>query len=349
MPGMENQKEVTIYDIARNLQVHPSTVSKALNDDPKIAKKTKKRIFETAARMGYRSNLLARNLRQQNTLTIGVILPDLNSGFVGPLLSGIEKVTGAAGYGIIITDSGQSVQKEAAHARNLFSRRVDGIIVLPTAETTGFEHFKPFLEKQIPLVFLDRVANLPDVSSVVIDNRACGYMATRHLVEQGCRRIVHLTPNVDQDIYAQRYKGYLDALAESRLKAEKTLVQLSSDPEEAFEAGAKRILAMKPLPDGVFAASDLAAAVCIRTFQEQKLRVPHDIAVVGFNNDMIGRLVKPQLTTVNYPGPEMGDTAARHLVNRLRGEVNLMPITTLTLRAELIVRASSLRKGGSPG
>lgn len=346
---MENQKEVTIYDIARNLQIHPSTVSKALNDDPKIAKKTKKRIFETAAQMGYRSNLLARSLRQQNTLTIGVILPDLNSGFVGPLLSGIEKVTGMAGYGIIITDSGQSAEKEAAHARNLFQRRVDGVIVLPTTETTGFEHFKPFLEKRIPLVFLDRMANLPDVSSVVIDNRACGYMATQHLVAQGCRRIVLLAPNVDQDIYAQRYKGYRDALTESGLKAEKALIQLSPGSEEAFEAAAKKILAMKPLPDGVFAASDLAAAVCVRTFQEQKLRVPQDIAVVGFNNDVIGRLVKPQLTTVNYPGREMGDTAARHLVNHLRGEVNLMPITTLTIRADLIVRESSLKKGGRPG
>lgn len=345
---MENQKEVTIYDIARKLQVHPTTVSKALNDDPKIAKKTKKKIAETAARMGYRSNHLARSLRQQSSLTIGVILSDLNGGFVTTLLSGIEQVTGEAGYGIIITDSAQSAKKEAAHAQNLFHRRVDGVIVLPTAETADFDHFKPYIEKKIPLVLLDRAARLPQVSSVVIDNRECGYTVTRHLIGQGCRRIVHLTPNVEQAIYAQRYKGYREALAESGLKTGKALLQLSPLSEQDFEAAAKRILSIRPLPDGLFATNDLAAAVCVRVFQEFKVRVPQDIAVVGFNDDVISRLVKPQLTTVHYPGREMGETAARQLVNHLRGDVNLLPITALTIRADLIVRASSLKKGGRP-
>ena len=346
---MENQKEVTIYDIARNLRMHPSTVSKALNDNPKIAKKTKKMIFETAAQMGYRSNHLARNLRQQSSLTIGVILSDLSGGLVTTLLSGIERVTGEAGYGIIITDSGQSAEKEAAHAQSLFHRRVDGVIVLPTADTAVFDHFKPYIEKKIPLVFLDRAARLPQVSSVVIDNRDCGYMVTRHLIGQGCRRIVHLTPGVEQEIYAERFKGYQEALVEYKLKAGKDLLQLSPLSEFAFEAAAKRILSIKPLPDGVFAANDLAAAVCVRIFQEHKLRVPQDIAVAGFNDEVISRLVQPQLTTVHYPGREMGETAARQLVNHLRGDVNLLPITTVTIRADLIVRASSLKKDGQPG
>jgi LacI family transcriptional regulator len=343
---MENQKEVTIYDIARSLQVHPSTVSKALSDDPNIAKKTKKRIVEAAAQMGYRSNHLARNLRQQSSLTIGVILSDLSGGFVTTLLSGIEQVAGEAGYGIIITDSGQSAEKEAVHAQNLFHRRVDGVIVLPTAKTVSYDHFRPYIEKNIPLVFLDRAARLPQVSSVVIDNRYCGYTVTRHLIGQGCCRIVHLTPSVEQEVYAERYKGYRDALVESGLKAEDALLRLSPLSEEAVEAAATMILSMKPLPDGVFATSDLAAAVCVRIFQENNLRVPQDIAVVGFNDDVIGRLVQPQLTTVHYPGREMGETAARQMVNLLRRDVNLLPITTMTIRADLIVRASSLKKGG---
>jgi LacI family transcriptional regulator len=197
---------------------------------------------------------------------------------------------------------------------------VDGVIVLPTAETAGFDHFRPYIEKKIPLVFLDRAARLPQVSSVVIDNRDCGYTVTRHLIGQGCRRIVHLTPSVEQEIYAERYKGYRDALVESGLKAEKALLQLSPLSEDAFEAADKRILSMKPLPDGVFATNDLAAAVCVRMFQENKLRVPQDIAVVGFNDDVIGPA-----------GQAPADDRA------------------LTIRADLIVRASSLKKGGPPG
>src|SRR5215472_11361061 len=128
---MENPKEVTIYDIAKNLDLSPSTISRALNDDPTISKKTKKKIFDTAAEMGYRSNPFARNLRQQSSLTIGVMVDELNSSSMSPVLSGIEKEAGEAGYGIIITDSALSTEKEIANAQNLFQRRVDGIIVLP--------------------------------------------------------------------------------------------------------------------------------------------------------------------------------------------------------------------------
>src|SRR5690349_7132498 len=125
---MENPKEITIYVIAKNLDLSPSTISRALNDDPTISKKTKKKIFDTAAEMGYRSNPFAKNLRQQNSLTIGVMVDELNTPYMTPLLSGIEKIAGEAGYGIIVTDSSQDVKKEVANAQNLFRRRVDGII-----------------------------------------------------------------------------------------------------------------------------------------------------------------------------------------------------------------------------
>ena len=342
---MENSKEVTIYDIAKSLDLSPSTVSKALNDDPAISKKTKKRIFETAAEMGYRSNLFARNLRQQTSLTIGVIAYELNSSFTTPMLSGIETVANEAGYGIILTDSSQSSAKEATNAQNLFQRRVDGLIAVLAPGTDTFDHFRPFREKNIPMIFLDRAAPFPESTSVVIDNFQCGLIVTRHLVEQGCRRIVFLTPDYKHTIYGQRYRGYRDALAEKGIAAEDSLLIVAEAGEAANEEAARKMLAMKPLPDGVFANSDLAAAVCIRTFQEQGIRVPQDIAVVGFNNEVIGKLITPGLTTVNYPAKEMGAAAAGMLVNHLKGVGRIGSISTLTIRADLIVRQSSLKKG----
>jgi LacI family transcriptional regulator len=141
-----------------------------------------------------------------------------------------------------------------------------------------------------------------------------------------------------------RYKGYRDALAEGGLPFEESLLVIAEPTEEASEAAAKKIMDIKPMPDGVFVTNDFAAAVCMRTFLEQGVRVPEDIAVVGFNNEVIGRLIKPTLTTVNYPGREMGEAAARSLVNHLKGMGNIGSISTMTIRAELIVRQSSLKK-----
>ena len=195
------------------------------------------------------------------------------------------------------------------------------------------------------MIFLDRESPFPDSTSVVIDNFQCGLMATRHLVDQGCRRIVFLTPDHKHDIYGQRYKGYGDALGEKGIAVEDRLLMVAEAGEEANEKAAQKILAMKPLPDGVFANSDLAAAVCIRAFQEKGIRVPQDIAVVGFNNEVIGKLISPALTTVNYPAKEMGAAAAGMLVSHLKGAAKIGSISTLTIRSDLIIRQSSLKRG----
>src|SRR5579871_5880154 len=312
---MDNPKDVTIYDIAKSLNVSPSTVSKALNDDPAVSKKTRKKIFETAARMGYRSNPFARNLRQQQSLTIGVIVYQLSSSIMTSVLSGIEKVANEAGYGIIIMDSAESTEKERVNAQSLFHRRVDGVIAFLAPETKSVDHFRPFVEKNIPVIFLDRTGELPESSSVVTDNALCGYIATQHLIEQGCRRIAHLTSTPGDELFALRFNGYRAALKEKDLPFDESLLLIAAPTEEDSIAAAKKLMDLRPMPDGLFVTDDLAAAVCIRTFLEQGIRVPQDIAVVGFNNDVIGKLIKPALTTVNYPGREMGETAGRNLVN----------------------------------
>ncbi|MHA4806832.1 LacI family DNA-binding transcriptional regulator [Flavitalea flava] len=342
---MENSKEITIYDIAKNLKVSPSTVSRALKDDPTVSKKTKKKVFETAAQMGYRSNPFAKNLRQQQSLTIGVIVYELDSSFMPSVVSGIEKAANEAGYGVIITDSSLSAKKEAANVQNLFHRRVDGIIAFLAPDTKDLDHFNPFIERNVPIIFLDRVGQIPNSTSVVIDNALCGFMATKHLIEQGCRRIAHVTSDLKHNIYSLRYKGYRDALLESNIHFDNSFLVVAAPTEDRAEEAAKKIMGLLPLPDGVFFTNDFTAAVAIRTFLDNGLRVPGDIAVVGFNNDVIGRLIKPTLTTVNYPGKEMGETAARSLINHLKGAGNIGSISALTIRADLIVRQSSLRKG----
>jgi LacI family transcriptional regulator len=342
---MANDKEVTIYDIAKKLNISPATVSRGLQDHPAISKKTKKKIIEAVDKLGYRTNHFARNLRQQETKTIGVMVHELNSNFITSVLAGVEKVTTEAGYDLIIAHSSETAKKEAANAKNLFHKRVDGLIASLSFDTTNLDHFKPFKDKNVPLVFFDRVEQDGQNTVVIIDNAKCGYEATNHLIGQGCKRIAHVTSSLQRNVYSQRFKGYKDALFDHELPFDKKLLIVADLSEAAAVASADKILAMKPRPDGLFITNDFVAAVMMRTLKEAGVKIPKDIAVVGFNNDAVGKLIEPQLTTINYPGRDIGEIAARQLINHLKGLGTLQQTNTIIVRSDLIVRKSSLKKG----
>lgn len=341
---MHQPKEVTIYDIARKLRISPATVSRGLQDHPGISKKTKKKIFEMADELGYRSNHFARNLRQKKTKTIGVLVHELNSNFITSVLAGIETITTEAGYDIIIAHSGESAKKEAANAHNLFQKRVDGLIASLAFDTTDLRHFQAFTDKGVPVIFFDRVEQDGNKTVVVIDNRKCGYLATEHLLEQGCKCIAHVTSSLNRNVYAQRFQGYRDALHDHGMPFEEKLLLVNDLSEKAGVESAMQLLKMKPRPDGIFCTNDFVAAVCMRTLKENGIRIPQDIAVVGFNNDAVGKLIDPPLTTINYPGKDMGEIAARYLLDHLKGESRLEKTNTIIVRSELIVRKSSLKR-----
>ena len=341
---MKPKKEVTIYDIAQKLELSSATVSRGLQDHPAINKNTRKKIQDAARELGYRHNTFASSLRKQKTNTIGVIVHELNSNFITSVLAGIEKVTTEAGYDLIIAHSSESYEKEAANALNLFHKRVDGLIASLAFDTKGLEHFQSFQEKGIPVIFFDRVEEESESTKVIIDNYKCGYQATRHLIEQGCRKIVLVTASLQRNVYAQRHKGYKDALYDNSIAYNKELVLIKDLSEQCGVEAALQILRMKPLPDGAFITNDFSAAVCMRTLKEHGVKIPEDIAIVGFNNDAISKIIEPQLTTIHYPGIDMGEIAARNLINHLKGVSNIKYTNTIVVRSELIIRKSSLKK-----
>jgi LacI family transcriptional regulator len=294
--------------------------------------------------MGYRSNHFARNLRRQKTNTIGIIVHELNSNFITSVLAGIEKVTTEAGYDLIITHSSESRIKEAANANNLFHKRVDGLIASLSFDTNNLEHFRPFEEKGVPVIFFDRVEQGSNYSVVIIDNYKCGYQATQHLLEQGCKKIAHVTSSLKRNVYSERHRGYRDALFDNNIPFDESLLIVNDLSENAGIQSAKQILRMQPMPDGAFITNDFVAAVCMRTLKENNINIPRDIAIVGFNNDAIGKLIEPALTTINYPGKDMGEIVARNLVNHLQGVGNIHNINTVIVSSDLIIRKSSLKK-----
>jgi LacI family transcriptional regulator len=336
-------KDITIYDIARVLNVSPATVSRGLKDHPALREETKVRIRKAAQEMGYQQNTYARNLRTNATQTIGLIVPRLNSYFMSSVIAGIENIATTAGYNLIISQSLESAQKELTNIATMYNSRIDGILVSLAADTDDDYPFEAFIRKQIPLVYFDRVFDSPHAVSVVIDNVRAAFDATRHLIEQGCRRIVHIAGNQKRNVYIDRLLGYKMALAAYDLPFDDRLVEVTYLDEAAAVRAATRIMQMRPLPDGIFAANDTSAVTLIGELKNQNLRVPEDIAVVGFNDDPIATVIDPKLTTIRYPGTEMGEVAASTLINRIRHQP-AGTSNTIILQHELIVRKSSIRK-----
>jgi LacI family transcriptional regulator len=342
---MKIKREVTIYDIANKLKLSSATISRALQNNPAVNIETRKKIQAEAQKLGYRPNELASSLRKQKTNTLGVILHELNSNFITSVLSGIEQVARESGYDLIIVHSSESSEKEVANAMNLFNKRVDGLIVSLAFDTKNLNHFRVFEEKNIPVVFFDRVEEDSHYTKVIIDNYRAGYLATEHLIEQGCKRLALITSSQERNVYSQRHKGFRDALTAHKLNYKKENVIIENLSEQGAIEASKRVLAMKPLPDGVFITNDFSAAVCMHYFKEHGIKIPKDMAIVGFNNDAICKIVEPPLTTINYPGVTIGEIACRSLVEHLKGVRDLKSQNTFVVQSELVVRKSSVRKG----
>ncbi len=341
---MIKEKEVTIYDIASRLNISTATVSRALKDDPVVNKKTKKKIVAAAEEMNYRSNHFARNLRNSKTETIGVIVPRLNSNFMSSAIAGIEKVINNQGYNLIISQSSEDAEKEKASAKTMFRNRVDGLLVSLAYDTEDLSHFDMFYKKKIPVIFFDRVMDHEHYTNIIIENEKAAYEATTHLINHGCKRIVHITAVPKQNVYRDRLNGYKRALNDNKIKFDDKNVIIGNLSLEAGALAKDIILQMKPLPDGIFAANDNCAVGCMLALKQAGVSIPADIAFVGFNNDPVSKVVEPNLTTINYPGYEMGETAARNLINHLTGNAIIHTTGTIVLRSELIVRASSQKK-----
>lgn len=343
---MKGSREVTIYDVAKALNLSPSTVSRGLKNHPHIRKETRKKIHSAANEMGYRQNKFASNLRQKHTNTIGIVVPRLNSYFMATAIAGIEKVTSENGYGLIISQSLESWRKEISCVNTLFNSRVDGLLVSLAYDTKNMDHFNLLFNKEIPVVFFDRVADCNGCMSVIIDNYKAGYEATVHLIDQGCRRIVHLGGNMFRNVYSERFRGYRQALADNKIEFDPGLLIVSDMSSQSGKETAQKILKMKPRPDGLFSSNDTTAVAAIVEFTKAGVKVPDDIAIAGFNNEPVSQVVQPNLTTVDYPAREIGEMAATSLINKLKDSLKA-DLSSIVLKHNLIVRESSLRRNSN--
>jgi LacI family transcriptional regulator len=303
--------------------------------------KTKERVISMANELGYKTNKFAVNLSKQKSNTIGVIVPKLNSIFMSTVLAGIEKIANEAGYNLIISQSLESMEKEKINAKTLYDSGVDALLVSLAYDTSNFDHFAHYIRNKIPLIFIDRVHNLPNCSTIIINNRLAGFEATEHLISLGCKNLLYVGGNIKRNVYLDRLEGFKDAMAKHQLHFDQThFLETDLSPDDV-DSVIHYIKSMKNAVDGLFVSSDNFAAHIIKALKRENYKIPQDIKIVGFNNDPISDLVTPTLTTVNYPGYEMGILAGQSVISQLNGSINLQPANSITLRHKLIKREST--------
>jgi LacI family transcriptional regulator len=344
MTGMKKKGEVTIYDISKALNISASTVSRGLNNSPQVRKELRRKIMLTAQEMGYQHNKFAANLRQKRTRTLGVVIPRIDSHFMSTVISGMEKVANKAGYQLLISQSEESATLEEANIQALFNSRVDGFLVSLSFETKNQDAFKNVFRKDMPIVFFDRVFECNNCVSVIIDNYRAGYEATKHLIDQGCKKIVHVGGSMNRNVYNDRYRGYKQALTDHSLEHDDRLLIITDLSDNSGVSVIRQLLGNGTMPDGIFTANDTSAVSLICELKRKGYRVPDDVAVVGFNDDPVSRIIEPNLTTVHYPGRAMGEVAASTMIRILEG-TQYERVNSIILSHELIVRESSVRTG----
>ena len=338
---MRNKKKTTIKDIANVLGLTPSAVSKALNDHPRISEKTKVSVQQVARNLSYEPNHLASALRKGKSNLVGVIIPRANSTFFSAVLQSIESVLNKKGYNIIVSQSYESYDKECKNIDSLLFTQVDGIIASLANETKDFSHYKKIKRKGVPLVLFDRGDNEIGVDYIGIDDYKSSHMIVDHLVSQNCKRIAHIAGYSHTRIYQNRIQGYKDALASHQLPSDDLLLVESNLSIEDGRAIMEQFLAHDEIPDAVYAASDYAALGALQVLQERNLKVPEDIAIVGFSNEPFTSLVTPSITSVNQHSEEIGRLTAEAFLRRIE-ETNTVPVLNKTiLNPELVVRSSS--------
>ncbi|MBU0558827.1 MAG: LacI family transcriptional regulator [Bacteroidetes bacterium] len=330
----------TIKDIAKKLNISPSTVSRALNDHPDISAETKRLVEMTSKELNYFPNTIAQSLKTKRSTTIGVIVPEIKHDFFSSAISGIEKVAYQSGYTIMVCQSNESYEREVINTKALASQRIAGLVISISQNTVNGNHFKALQKRGMPIVFFDRVCDDVDASKVVINDEESAYKAVNHLIERGYTKIAHITGPLNLKICKDREEGYKKALREHSLFEDKDFIISSGLHEENGYQSMEALFNLGKIPDAIFAVNDPVAIGAFKKIKEYGLKIPDDIAIVGFSNNPITSLVEPPITTVNQPSFGMGQRAAELLIKQIESDAEFKPVTEV-LKTTLIVRGSS--------
>lgn len=338
---MSKRERVTIHDIADKLGITASTVSRALNNHPRISAETKKLVSQTAKEINYKPNSIAVALRNGKSRLIGIIVPTVNRNFFSSVVRGIEEYAHERDYRIVITQSYDNYEKEVQTIRTLVDARVDGIMVSLGKNTKKLDHFQSVIDKGIPLVFFDRVAEELPVSQVVINDYLASFKVTEHLIQQGYEHIAHFNSVMKINIFKERFRGYKEALEKHGREVNPDLVVQSNLQLEDGQESVRKLLEKKIPFDAIFSASDYSIVGAMQELKKAGKRIPQDVGLAGFGNEPFTAFTEPALTTVDQVSIPMGQSVAKMFFDLLENGAKAMPTQRIVLTPEVIFRAST--------
>ncbi|BDD12221.1 LacI family transcriptional regulator (plasmid) [Fulvitalea axinellae] len=339
------KRQVTIKDLARKLDVSVSTVSRALRGAEDINKETKKAVLALAEELDYQPNTIAMSLVNKKTNTIGVIVPELAMHFFASAIGGIQDYAARKGYNVMICQSNENYETEMANTETLVKSRVDGLIVSCSRQTSDYSHFERLLGKGHPLVFFDRIPGKPlPASSVIVDDYQGAFNAVTHLLDSGCKRVAHLSGPDYMLISRQREKGYRDALEAKGIPFDESLVKRCDLLRNDAYDKTLEFLSEDNI-DGIFAITDPVAMQAIRALKAEGKSIPEDVSVVGFTDEPVNDMLTPSLTSVRQPAYELGENAAKLLLEQIEAyhseEAEEPPVRTALVKTTLMERGST--------
>ncbi|MES2574981.1 MAG: LacI family DNA-binding transcriptional regulator [Bacteroidota bacterium] len=337
-------KKTTIYDIAKVLDITAASVSRALNNNPKISESTRKLVLETAAKMNYKQNKLALALRSGKSYNVGVIVPRIDSNFFASIIRGIEEELYAHKYNVIICQTHEDENREFENINTLLNAQVDGILM--SVSNVGSESdwiIEKVIEKNVPLIFFDRKKNIDGVSSVTINDYDISYLATKHLIAQGCSRIAHFKGNQCLEIFENRLKGYKQALLDNGMEFDEDYVIQTKSNVKAGAQAVDILMKLQNPPDAIFSSSDFAALGAIQQLKVKGIQIPEDFCIVGFGNEPFTDFMELPMSTVDQFPLEMGKMTAKVFLEHIDNIGNVKIEKKVVLTPELNIRKSSSR------
>ena len=340
---MKNRR-ITLKDLAKDLNLSASTISRALDNHPAISTATKKKVQKKAEELGFIPNSIASSFRTKKTKSIGIIVPRIDIHFHSLVISGIEDFAYKNGYNVTIFQSKDSLKREKEIVKILQNRMVDGVISCLSIETKKCDHFKKFDKLGVPLVFYDRVPTDFDANKIIINDFDSAFTATEHLIASGCQRLGHVAGNQKTDIFKARLEGFKAALTKHNLPVNDDFILHTT--HLGYDEGvicANNYLELPALPDGIFCANDYTAVSLIQVFRKANIKIPEQVAIVGFSNYPISKVIEPHLTTINDCAFQMGESSAKLLMRQMEDKDDLVNSETITIKTELIVRESTNR------
>ncbi|MDF2159266.1 LacI family DNA-binding transcriptional regulator [Algoriphagus sp. CAU 1675] len=334
---------VNLKELAAELKLAPSTVSRALNDSWEISEATKKKVISMAEKLNYQPNPFARSLRENKSKTIAVIIPERINNFFAQVMDGIENIAQEHGYHLLVYNTHEDVDREKKIVNLLLNGRADAVVMSVSSQTSDISHLEKLYARGLPLIFFDRICTDIPTTKFITNDYESSYQGTKHLIQQGCKKVAFLMLSKELSITKERHRGYLDALLEAGLSPEPAFSLNCSMCEEQNIELIREMLWSNNRPDGILASVEKLALATYQAVKRTKLRIPQDLKVISFSNMGIAGLLEPSLTTITQPAITIGQECAKLLIKKLtKPKQNDLIDQVITIPSKITIRSSTL-------